>query len=75
MPEEDVAHVLDFVSNDHRLENVRTVVVTRADVHAGEQDWTRHAAAEVQYEGHDHREALLDDLRTALAALGTTVVA
>ena len=75
MPEEDVAHVLDFVSNDHRFENTRTVVVTRTDVHADQQDWMRRAAAEVQYEGHDHPEALLDDLRTALAALGTTVVA
>ena len=75
MPEEDVAHVLDFVSNDHRFENTRTVVVTRTDVNADQQDWMRHAAAEVQYEGHDHPEALLDDLRTALAALGTTAVA
>jgi hypothetical protein len=35
----------------------------------------RHAAAEVQYEGHDRPESLLDDLRTALAALGTPAAA
>ena len=75
MPEPDVSRVLDFVAHDHHLQNVRTVVVTRADVHADQQDWTRRAAAEVQYEGHEHPQALLDDLRTALSALGSPAMA
>jgi len=75
MPEQDVSRLLDFVAKDHRLQNLRTVVVTRGDLHADQQSWTRRAAAEVQYEGQDHAEALLDDLRTALAALGTPAMA
>ena len=75
MPEEDGTRLLDVVSNDGRLRGVRTVVVTRSDVPAEQQDWMRHAAAEVQYEGHDHPDALLEDLRAALATLGTPTAA
>ena len=75
MPARDVSCVLDFVSRDDRLRTMRTVVVTRSDVNADHQDWMRRAAAEVQYGGHDHPEALLDELRTALAALGTPAMA
>ncbi|MEP7064388.1 MAG: response regulator [Gemmatimonadota bacterium] len=73
MPEREVKRVLDFVSDDHRLENVRTVVVTRNDGTGDNQEWMRRAAAEVVYEGHEHPEALLNDLRGALTALGATV--
>ena len=69
MPEQDVRHVLDFVAEDHRLENLRTVVVTRSDS-GDNQEWMRRAAAEVVYEGHEHPDALLNDLRGALATLG-----
>jgi signal transduction histidine kinase/CheY-like chemotaxis protein len=69
MPEQDVRHVLDFVSEDHRLENLRTVVVTRSDG-GDNQEWMRRAAAEVMYEGHEHPDSLLNDLRGALATLG-----
>jgi CheY-like chemotaxis protein len=75
MPEEEVTRLLDLVSNDRRLRGVRTVVVTRGDVHVDHQEWMRRAAAEVQYEGHDHPDALLEDLRAALAALGTPTLA
>jgi signal transduction histidine kinase/CheY-like chemotaxis protein len=73
MPERDVKRVLDFVSDDHRLENVRTVVITRSDGTGDQQEWMRRAAAEVVYEGHDHPETLLNDLRGALTSLGATV--
>ncbi|MDQ2767616.1 MAG: response regulator [Gemmatimonadota bacterium] len=73
MPEQDVRHVLDFVSEDHRFEKLRTVVVTRSDGGGDQQEWMRRAAAEVVYEGHEHPEALLNDLRGALTALGATV--
>jgi CheY-like chemotaxis protein len=72
MPEHDVRRVLDFVSEDHRFENTRTVVVTRNDSNGDNHEWMRRAAAEVVYEGHDP-EALLNDLRGALTALGATV--
>jgi signal transduction histidine kinase/CheY-like chemotaxis protein len=72
MPELDVKRVLDFVSDDHRLENVRTVVITRNDGTGDHQEWMRRAAAEVVYEGHEHPEALLNDLRGALTTLGAT---
>jgi signal transduction histidine kinase/CheY-like chemotaxis protein len=74
MPEQDVRHVLDFVSEDHRLENLRTVVVTRSDG-GDNQEWMRRAAAEVMYEGHEHPDSLLNDLRGALATLGATTAA
>jgi signal transduction histidine kinase/DNA-binding response OmpR family regulator len=73
MPELDVKRVLDFVSDDHRLENVRTVVITRNDGTGDHQEWMRRAAAEVVYEGHEHPEALLNDLRGALTTLGATI--
>ncbi len=73
MPERDVKRVLDFVSDDHRLENVRTVVITRNDGTGDQQEWMRRAAAEVVYEGHDHPETLLEDLRGALTTLGATI--
>jgi signal transduction histidine kinase/CheY-like chemotaxis protein len=73
MPERDVKRILDFVSDDHRLENVRTVVITRSDGTGDQQEWMRRAAAEVVYEGQEHPEALLNDLRGALTALGATV--
>jgi CheY-like chemotaxis protein len=73
MPERDVKRILDFVSDDHRLENVRTVVITRNDGTGDHQEWMRRAAAEVVYEGHEHPEALLNDLRGALTTLGATV--
>ena len=73
MPEPDVKRVLDFVSDDHRLENVRTVVITRSDGTGDHQEWMRRAAAEVVYEGHEHPEALLNDLRGALTTLGATI--
>lgn len=73
MPELDVKRVLDFVSDDHRLENLRTVVITRNDGTADHQEWMRRAAAEVVYEGHEHPEALLNDLRGALTTLGATI--
>jgi CheY-like chemotaxis protein len=73
MPEQDVKRILDFVSSDHRLENLRTVVITRNDVSGDQQEWMRRAAAEVMYEGHEHPEALLDHLRGALTTLGATV--
>jgi hypothetical protein len=34
----------------------------------------RRAAAEVVYEGNEHPEALLNDLRGALTALGASIV-
>ncbi len=73
MPERDVKRVLDYVSDDHRLENLRTVVITRNDGSGDQQEWMRRAAAEVVYEGHDHPEMLLNDLRSALTTLGATV--
>jgi len=73
MPEQDVRRVLDFVSDDRRLEHLRTVVVTRSDGTGDHQEWMRRAAAEVVYEGHEHPEALLNDLRSALTALGASV--
>jgi len=73
MPERDVRHVLDFVSEDHRFQNLRTVVVTRSDGAGDHSEWMRQAAAEVVYEGQEHPEALLNDLRSALTALGATV--
>ncbi|MGH7622000.1 MAG: response regulator, partial [Gemmatimonadaceae bacterium] len=75
MPEEDVTRLLDVVSNDPRYRSLRTVVVTRSDVQADHQEWIRRAAAEVQYEGHDRPEPLLEDLRSALARLGTPTTA
>ena len=71
MPEQDVRHVLDFVSEDHSLVNLRTVVVTRNDG-GDNHEWMRQAAAEVMYEGHEHPDSLLNDLRGALATLGAT---
>jgi signal transduction histidine kinase/CheY-like chemotaxis protein len=73
MPEPEVKRVLDFVSDDHRLENVRTVVITRNDGTGDQQEWMRRASAEVVYEGHDHPETLLNDLRGALTTLGATI--
>jgi CheY-like chemotaxis protein len=73
MPEPDVKRVLDFVSDDHRLENVRTVVITRNDGTGDQQEWMRRASAEVVYEGHEHPESLLNDLRGALTALGASI--
>jgi CheY-like chemotaxis protein len=72
MPEKEVSRIMDFVSGDHRFENTRTVVITRNDAN-NHQEWTARAAAEVLYEGHDHPEALLNDLRGALTALGATI--
>ena len=72
MPEQEVRRVLDFVSEDHRLEHLRTVVVTRSDGN-DHREWMRRAAAEVMYEGHEHPESLLNDLRGALTSLGATV--
>jgi len=45
MPEREVTRVLDFVSHDHRLENLRTVVITRNDGTGDHQEWMRRAAA------------------------------
>jgi signal transduction histidine kinase/CheY-like chemotaxis protein len=73
MPEQDVKRILDFVSEDHRFENTRTVVVTRNDSNGDHREWMRRAAAEVVYEGHEHPESLLNDLRGALTSLGATV--
>jgi signal transduction histidine kinase/DNA-binding response OmpR family regulator len=74
MPEQEVRRVLDFVSGDHRFEKLRTVVVTRSDGAGNHQEeWMRQAAAEVVYEGQEHPESLLDDLRGALTALGASV--
>jgi CheY-like chemotaxis protein len=73
MPEGEVSRIMDFVTGDNRFENTRTVVVTRNDVEGDQQEWMRGAAAEVVYEGHEHSEALLNDLRGALTSLGATV--
>jgi len=73
MPEPEVAQIMDFVSGDRRFENTRTVVITRNDAGGDQQEWMRTAAAEVVYEGREHPEALLNDLRGALTALGTAV--
>jgi CheY-like chemotaxis protein len=73
MPEQEVRRVLDFVSGDHRFEKLRTVVVTRSDDTGDHREWMRQAAAEVMYEGQEHPESLLDDLRGALTALGANV--
>ena len=73
MPEKEVSQIMDFVSGDHRFENTRTVVITRNDGSGTRQKWMSRAAAEVVYEGHEHPEALLNDLRGALTSLGATV--
>ena len=73
MPEQEVSRIMEFVSGDNRFENTRTVVITRNDVDGIEQEWMRSAAAEVVYEGHEHSDTLLNDLRDALTALGATV--
>ncbi|MBA2685723.1 MAG: response regulator [Gemmatimonadaceae bacterium] len=72
MPESEVSRIMDFVSGDNRFENTRTVVITRNDVSADQQEWMRRAAAEVVYEGHENSEALLNDLRGAVTSLGAT---
>ena len=72
MPEQEVARIMDFVSGDHRFQNTRTVAITRNDVSGIQQKWMRQAAAEVVYEGHEHSEALLNDLRGALTSLGAS---
>ena len=73
MPEREVSRIVDFVNGDHRFDNTRTVVITRNEVEGSRQEWMRDAAAEVVYEGHEHAEALLNDLRGALTSLGATV--
>ncbi|MEO7040269.1 MAG: ATP-binding protein [Candidatus Elarobacter sp.] len=73
MPEKEVARIMDFVSSDHRFENTRTVVITRNDSTGDQREWMRRAAAEIVYEGHEHSDTLLHDLRGALTALGATV--
>ncbi len=73
MPETEVAKIMDFVSGDHRFEHTRTVVITRSDPTGDQQEWMRRASAEIVYEGHDHSDTLLNDLRGALTALGATV--
>ncbi|HLB08913.1 MAG TPA: ATP-binding protein [Gemmatimonadaceae bacterium] len=73
MPEREVSRIVDFVNGDRRFENTRTVVITRNDVDGEKQQWMRDAAAEVVYEGHEHAEALLNDLRGALTSLGAAV--
>lgn len=73
MPEKEVARIMDFVSGDHRFENTRTVVITRSDSTGDQQEWMRRASAEIVYEGHEHSDTLLNDLRGALTALGATV--
>jgi CheY-like chemotaxis protein len=73
MPEREVSRIVAFVNGDHRFENTRTVVITRNDVEGGRQEWMRDAAAEVVYEGNEHAEALLSDLRGALTSLGASV--
>ena len=73
MPEREVSRIVDFVNGDHRFDSTRTVVITRNDVDGAQQEWMRDAAAEVVYEGHEHAEALLNDLRGALTSLGATV--
>ncbi len=73
MSEQEVSHIMDFVSADHRFDNTRTVVITRNDVSGSQQEWMRRAAAEVVYEGHEHSESLLNDLRGALTALGASI--
>jgi signal transduction histidine kinase/CheY-like chemotaxis protein len=73
MPEQEVRRVFDFVSEDHRFEKLRTVVVTRNDGADDQQEWMRRAAAEVVYEGNEHQDSLLNDLRGALTALGATI--
>lgn len=73
MPEKEVSRIMDFVSGDRRYENTRTVVITRNDTGGAQQDWARRAAAEVVYEGHEHPEELLNDLRGALTSLGAAV--
>lgn len=73
MPNREVSRIVDFVNGDRRFKNTRTVVITRNDVDGEQQEWMRGAAAEVVYEGHEHAEALLNDLRGALTSLGTAV--
>jgi len=73
MPEQEVAQIMDFVSGDRRFENTRTVVITRNDASRNQLEWMRNAAAEVVYEGRERPEALLNDLRGALTALGAAV--
>jgi signal transduction histidine kinase/CheY-like chemotaxis protein len=75
MPEKEVAQIMDFINADHRFENTRTVVITRNDSSENHQDWMSRAAAEVVYEGHQHQDSLLNDLRGALATIGGTVEA
>jgi hypothetical protein len=48
-------------------------VITRNDGSGDQQEWMRRAAAEVVYEGHEHPETLLNDLRGALTTLGATI--
>ena len=73
MPEGEVSQIMEFVTGDNRFENTRTVVITRNEVEGDQQEWMRGAAAEVVYEGHEHSEALLNDLRGALTSLGAAV--
>lgn len=73
MPELEVSQIVDVVNGDRRFENTRTVVITRNDVEGDQREWMRRAAAEVVYEGHEHPEALLNDLRGALTSLGAAV--
>ena len=73
MPEQQVSRIMDFVTGDNRFENTRTVVITRNESDGNQQEWMRRAAAEVVYEGHEHSDSLLNDLRGALTSLGAVI--
>lgn len=70
MPSSEVSRVLDYVAQDSRYQQVRTVIVTRSDLRLANADWVRRAATSMVYDEHGRPDALLRQLRAALAAIG-----